>query len=185
MIRLNPKIITAALNQGLNLIWTLLAFTPIILIWYLNFSLNNLLFSILLSLLIVRLIKQGATTTLQISHKRKFYEKLGVKEFQKFTQDSYYIKRLIEKTGGQKLYFRRNLYLNQLKKIQMYEQYHLVCLLFFSFSAFIGFYNHDFIYTILAVSVNIVYNIIPLLIQQYNRIRLSECTQISKMINHI
>jgi hypothetical protein len=72
-----------------------------------------------------------------------------------------------------------------LKKIQMYEQYHVACLLFFSFSAFIGIYNHDFIYTVLAVSANIVYNVIPLLIQQYNRIRLSECAEISKMINHI
>lgn len=150
MIQLDPKIITGALNQGLNLIWTLLAFTPNILIWHLSFSLNNLLISILLSLLIGGLIKQGGTR-LQISHKRKFYEKLGVREFQKFTQDSYHIKRLIEKTGGQKLYFRRNLYLNQMKKIQMYEQYHLVCLVFFSFSAFIGIYNHLFIHTILMV----------------------------------
>ena len=185
MIRLNPKIITAALNQGLNLIWTLLAFIPVILIWHLNFSLNNLLTSILLSLLIVWLTQQSAAKTLQISHKRKFYEKLGVKEFQKFTQDSYYIKRLTEKTGGQKLYFRRNLYFYQMKKIQMYEQYHLACLLFFSFSAFIGIYNHDYIYSILVVLANIVYNIIPLLIQQYNRIRLSGCAEISRMINRI
>ncbi|MHA7129284.1 glycosyl-4,4'-diaponeurosporenoate acyltransferase CrtO family protein [Algoriphagus namhaensis] len=171
MIQFNPKIISVALNQALNLFWTLLAFAPIVLIWYLNFNLFNLLMLILLSILFAIFFRKYSIQ-LQLSNNRKFYERLGVKRFQKFTQDSHYINRLIERAGGEKPYFRKNLNLHQTKKIEMYEAYHAACLLFFFISTFIGFYNYHFSLAILAKLANIIYNVIPLFIQQYNRIRL-------------
>lgn len=169
---MKPAIITILLNQTLNLIWTFLAFIPVFMLWYANFNAITLLTSILLSLILTVII-QKAGIHLPLSNKRQFYEKLGVKQFQKFTQDSYYISKLAKKTGGKKSFFRRNNYSTQIKKIRMYEQYHLLCFLFFSFSSLIGIYSHYIIYAMLVTLANIIYNIIPLLIQQYNRIRLA------------
>lgn len=169
---MKSAIITTLLNQTLNFIWTFLAFIPVFMLWYTNFNAITLLTSILLSLILTVIILK-AGIRLQLSNNRQFYEKLGVKHFQKFTQDSYYISRLIKKTGGKQSIFRRNNYSTQIKKIRMYEQYHLICFLFFSFSSLIGIYSHYITYATLVTLANIVYNIIPLLIQQYNRIRLA------------
>jgi hypothetical protein len=61
---------------------------------------------------------------------------------------------------------------NYKSKIAMYERYHFICLVFFLASFVYAIHQQAFLISLLILMSNILYNIIPILIQQYNKLRL-------------
>jgi hypothetical protein len=63
---------------------------------------------------------------------------------------------------------------NHKTQIAIYERFHLICLDFFFVSFVYAIFQDAFFLSFLILLSNIVYNIIPILIQQYNKLRLGD-----------
>jgi hypothetical protein len=159
-------------NSIINLFWTILAFLPIVMFWIKYPDTTTLWVSIALSLPLIA-VSESASRKLQLSDKRKFYERLGVKFAQSLSQNGKLVNALIKRTGHADHYVVRTR--NDLRRYRThilgYQRFHLACLIFF----FIGMIRalilgaSDFFIGILIM--NVVYNVYPLLIQQFNTLR--------------
>jgi hypothetical protein len=168
-----PKPLEALLiNQAINLIWTALFFTPTILFWILYYD-AAILFCLLAISLFPLLLNEALLRFFQLSSSKKFYEQIGIRKFQAVTQDGRIVKNLINKRHVDYSIIgnRRDIELYK-KQINIYEKYHLICMLFFSGSAIYGLINSEYYLSALILVSNIFYNVVPLLIQQYNKIRI-------------
>jgi hypothetical protein len=158
------------LNQLINLFWTVLCFTPVLLFWIEKGV--HLRFYIYLAVsLIMVLLPENTLDFFLISSNRKFYERLGVKQIRKFVQNGDLVKSMTHKQRHNiiKGAFQARKYL---KTIAMYERYHWACFTFFlltTVSCFLdGYLKLGFAITV----SNVIYNIGSILLQQYNKIRI-------------
>jgi hypothetical protein len=97
---------------------------------------------------------------------------MGVKIIRRFVQDgdwrfnrhaSINASR-IKGSGGLQAY---------LTTIAMYERYHWGCFLFFTETSLYGKSDDGILWLIATFAANVIYNVCPLLLQQYNRIRIT------------
>ena len=110
---------------------------------------------------------------LQISSNPKFYEDIGVRFIRKFVQDGDLVKRFIKKGKPQySIIKNKTNALSYGSTIVMYERYHFLCFVFFLLTAFYAVYTGKYSLGLIIIMANIVYNICPILLQQYNRARL-------------
>lgn len=61
-----------------------------------------------------------------------------------------------------------------LKTIAMYERYHWICLIFFLVTSIYGFFNGHLLFGFSISIANLLYNLIPIFLQQYNKIRIKK-----------
>jgi hypothetical protein len=54
----------------------------------------------------------------------------------------------------------------------MFERYHFCCLIFFQTSSVYACYFEEYLLAFLIFLCNILYNVFPILLQQYNRMRI-------------
>jgi len=159
-------------NQIVNLFWTAICFIPILRLWYLYYHPTILFVSLAVSFL-PALIPAEYFSMLQISRNRRFYESLSIKSLQSFTQDGRLVSALAKKKNHDyRLIKKRVIHKNYKSQIAIYERYHMLCLAFFLVSLVYAIYQEAFLISILILISNIIYNIIPILIQQYNKLRL-------------
>src|SRR5699024_9461556 len=98
----------------------------------------------------------------------------GIKKIQSITQNGRFVKYFIDKLdSGYEVIRNRSDIKSYKKRIKMYEKYHLVCLLFFIGCTIYGLSRSEYYLTGWIFISNIFYNVIPILIQQYNKIRIS------------
>lgn len=114
---------------------------------------------------------------LQLSNNPNFYARTGVKFVRKFVQNGDYINRFIRKrnpTHGA-IKNKENA-VAYLKTTAVAEVYHLFCLVFFTLTiSYTLMLGHYLIAAITALT-NVLYNIYPILLQQYNRARIAKIT---------
>jgi len=159
-------------NQIINLFWTTVCFLPIVRLWYLYFHPTILIVSLAVSFLPV-LIPTKYFGMLQISRNRKFYESLSIKALQSLTQDGKLVSTLADKENQHyRIIKTRVVHKSYKSQIALYERYHIICLAFFSISFVYAIKQQAFLISFLILFSNIIYNIIPILIQQYNKLRL-------------
>jgi hypothetical protein len=151
-------------NQLLNLTWTIIGFLPICLFWF-SEGPNFVLYLFFLLSLVAGLMPPKTYAKLQLSKDLRVYRKLGVKRFQKFTQSGNFGSR-----GDKRLS-------NYLRKLSMYERFHYSCMVFFISSAFLALFHAHVLLALGILICNIIYNVCPILLQQYNRIRILKITQ--------
>lgn len=158
------------INQLINLFWTVLFFAPVMWFWIGHFQ-HRPFFIILTISFIPLFLPKPFLANLQISHRRRFYKKAGIRALQRITQDGSLAKKLQRATGGPvKRLGRKNLKTLE-SKIEVYERYHYLCFLLFLFSALYAFYLGETTAGLLMLLANAAYNILPVMIQQYNNIR--------------
>lgn len=155
-------------NLIINLFWTTVCYVPVVSLWYLHYHPTILFASLVVSLLPV-LVPAKYFSLLQISRRRSFYESLSIKSLQSLTQDG----RLVSTLAKRKNQHTRAAHNNYKSKIAMYEKYHMICLVFFLVSFAYAIHQQAFLLSLLIFITNIIYNVIPILIQQYNKLRLS------------
>lgn len=167
------------INQLINFFWTIISFIPVIYFWI---GMNTtwlyvfVLFSLGLVLMPVRFI-----SLFQLSNSNKFYERLGVRFIQRFVQNGTYINQSIRKNNsGYKLIKDRAQAQRYLNTIQMYERYHLICFLFFGLTLIYAVIKQQYLVGALIFLANVIYNICPLLLQQYNRLRVMKLNLLKK-----
>ncbi|MBD1383810.1 hypothetical protein IDJ75_00850 [Mucilaginibacter rigui] len=156
------------MNQAINFFWTILCFIPVIGFWMAANSTQLLYVLILLSFLSLLI----PAKVLQLSHSPKFYEALGVKFIRKLVQNGEYATRFIRKNNPQyKLIKDKANAAAYMRTIVMYERYHLLCFTFFLLSAIYAIITMHYAFFVIIMLANIIYNISPILLQQYNRAR--------------
>lgn len=156
------------LNQLINLIWTALAYFVLMYYWYKQWDLSwfsaCILLSIFLSFFPVRFYRLSKSTG--------FYIMIGIRVIRKFVQDGDFINRYQQGTGHRSK-LNKNDYHKYLNNALMYERYHLLCLWFFTFSNLLAWFNGFYFSACLMLLSNTIYNFYPIMLQQYNRIRIN------------
>src|SRR5688572_29658343 len=149
-------------NLIINLFWTTVCYIPVVCIWYLYYQPTTLYVSVAVSLSAV-FIPAKYFNLLQVSRSRRFYESLSIRSLQSLTQDG----RMVSTLAKMKNQHTRAAHKNYKSKIAMYESFHMSCLVFFSISFVYAIYQQAFLISLLIFISNIIYNFIPILIQQY------------------
>lgn len=159
-------------NSIINLFWTTIAFLPIIAFWIEYPARTSLWLSIIVSLPLLG-VPESVCRKLRLSYRRKLYEKLGVRLAQSMSQNGRFVNALIRRTGHAEHYVVRTR--NDLRRYRTqilgYQRFHLACLLFFLLSMVRAMILGAFDFFTGILIMNVVYNVYPLLIQQYNTLR--------------
>ncbi|MEO3403603.1 hypothetical protein AAFN85_06850 [Mucilaginibacter sp. CAU 1740] len=114
----------------------------------------------------------------QLSRSTAFYERLGVRFIRKFVQHGDIANSISRKNKpGYQVIAQKNDPAAYLKTTNMYERFHMMCLLFFLFTTAAAFVDRKFIMAAAITISNVIYNFYPVLLQQYNRIRIMRLTK--------
>ena len=159
-----------ALNQLINFFWTILCFTPIVVFWWENYS--SLLYIAVAISLAVLILPPSVLRYFQFSRNPQFYRRFGISFFKKFVQNGTYVNRAIDKKSpGYKVVATRADAARYIQTINMYERFHLVCLLFFAINCVYAICAGQNVIAAFILTANLIYNIVPIMLQQYNRLR--------------
>jgi hypothetical protein len=146
-------------NQVINFSWTILAFFPVCFYWW-NQGVDWAFYAFLAVSLIAGCLPQKIYNQLSMGTDPAAYINLGVRTIRKFVQDGGFKRNKLQ---GMRSY---------LNTIAMYERYHFICLVFFKCSSVYACLHEHIILGLLIFLVNVVYNVCPILLQQYNRLRI-------------
>lgn len=164
------------LNQLINLLWTAASFSVVGFYWgqYLAEKGDPLIPEVIIAFsLVCSILPRRWLSVLTLSDNLRTYERMGVKFTLWFVQNGTLVKRIQQKFGK----YRRVITssknaLAYIGTINMQERYHYSCFVFFILSAMsaavIGKIELAFLITI----CNVAYNVYPILLQQYNRLRI-------------
>ena len=164
------------LNQVINLFWTIVSFAVFGVYWGRYFAEQRspwvLALFIVLSILIWA-IPAKWFSALTISKSKRTYERMGVKFLLLFVQNGTLVNRLQRKYSKKSgLIHNRSQAQSYLKTIAMQERYHYCCLVLFLLTTLSAFSTGKPCIALLITLCNILYNIYPILLQQYNRQRI-------------
>ncbi|HNP94232.1 MAG TPA: hypothetical protein PKJ63_01340 [Cyclobacteriaceae bacterium] len=159
------------LNQLVNIFWTVLAFAPVMAFW-LAIGMNIYFYLLIIPSICLLFLPNHVYKRFQLSDRPEYYQRLGLKFFRRYTQDGDIIKQILRSDNSYKVRRTKKEFVNYLKTIQVYERYHMVCFAFFLFTGCYAIVLANFAIFILITMANILYNVIPLLLQQYNRLRI-------------
>lgn len=173
MMKSRRNLTSIAINQGINLIYTIIFCYPIVLFWFRFYQPQSLLVVLGISMIIF-LIPTKLFIYIQLSKSRTFYESLAIDRFQYLTQQGKFAKRIINYFLIKETFrFHKKSITNFKNQIMIFESYHFACLIFFLGSSICAFSMKEYIFTVVIFIANVLYNIIPILIQQYNKTRIS------------
>jgi hypothetical protein len=157
------------MNQAVNFFWTILCFIPVIGFWLYADMFSCYVF---IGISVVSLFLPAKL--LQLSNQSKFYEKLGIKLIRKFVQNGDYINTFLKKRDPQHKTIQGKAgaksYINT---VIVYERYHFVCFIFFLLTDFYAVKTAHYTLAFAILLANIIYNVCPILLQQYNRTRVT------------
>lgn len=162
-----------AINQGINLIFTGLFCFPLVLFWF-KFYLLQILLIVLAISMIPFFIPPKIYKHTQLSKSRSFYESLGIDKFQHLTQQGKFAKQLIRGISGmESFHFNKKSLKNFKNQMRAFESYHFACWIFFFATCMYALKMAEYMFAFVIFIANIFYNIIPVLIQQFNKTRIS------------
>jgi Glycosyl-4,4'-diaponeurosporenoate acyltransferase len=166
--------IAATYNMIPNLIWTALFFSPVAVFCYYHVSHKSIYILLAISLIPI-FFPNSFFDSMQLSRKRTFYKRIGVKYINKFTQNGAVLKKYLRKKypdlkpeSTNKLLFRK-----QLGQTYFFEKFHFSMFVFFTAIAVYALIKAYFVWALVIFFCNLFYNIYPNLLQQYIRLRLS------------
>jgi hypothetical protein len=176
MTRIKPDYKTQVCNQLINLSWTVISFLPVLWYWLGRYPDISLYGTIAVSVL-CGLLPSSFFNSLQLSNNPEFYKKYGVKKIKKFVQNGDFINMLFRKKSPHyKVIQDVRKMQNYLNTIAMYERYHFTCFTFFLMTTMLSFFQQYFMIPLLTTFCNVVYNVCPIFLQQYNRLRIQNVT---------
>lgn len=157
--------------------WTMVCFAPVGFYWALYFAEKRpawLLFTSIGISLLISMLPARWLSALTISKDRKFYERIGVTFIRWFVQNG----KLVNWVKGKYLLnsgliHNRKEALNYLGTIAMQERFHYSCFLLFLLSTIDALCIGKTGMALLILLCNILYNVYPILLQQYNKLRIN------------
>jgi hypothetical protein len=163
------------MNQFINFFWTALGFAALFAYWF-SVGLSAWLYLFVGLSIIPAFLSRSFFYRAQLSNNTKFYERLGVRFIRKFVQHGDFANRLARKSHPAHPGIRRIVNAEgYLSTIMMYERYHFICLIFFLLTSIMAMAEGRYLIALLILISNVVYNCYPILLQQFNRIRVLRC----------
>lgn len=158
------------LNQTLNGFWTLFAFAPVLWFWV-TAGPDHWLYIFLGTALLFSLLPRKLLHQFRIGNRRAIYEKMGVRFMRRFIQDGDWVRSLSDISMPWRIGNAEHAY-KYLTTVDMYERFHWMCLVFFTESAVYAFMRGYVLIGVWMMATNIIYNVMSIMLQQYNRLRL-------------
>lgn len=159
------------MNQFINLFWTALGFAAVFAYWF-SEGLSAWFYLFIGLSTIPAFLSRNFFDRIQLSRNAKFYERLGVRFIRKFVQHGDFATRLARKSHPAHPIIRQIVNPEgYLSTIAMYERFHFVCFAFFLLTSIVAMVQGRYLAALTIVMSNGVYNVCPILLQQFNRIR--------------
>jgi cell division protein FtsW (lipid II flippase) len=160
----------AVYNQLINFGWTILAFAPIGYFCYLTMPLNWLYAFLAVSSLAF-FLPASFFGAIQLGNTTAIYHKLGLRAIRKYTQDGTLVNRLIRQKDAAYNPVQTSSVQSHLKKAAANERFHGAVFIFFLLTTIYALAGCHWGWAAVFTISNLVYNVYPILLQQYNRIR--------------
>lgn len=159
-------------NQIFNVSWSVLNFSALGYFCYTKMDLNWVYVFTALSLA-AGFLPRSFFDAIQLSRRTAFYKKIGIRVARKFTQDGDFVNRSMRKKFPQyRIFDDRSSIQQHLNKAYAIEKVHFSMLLFFLLSSIYALVKGYVWWAVIITINNLVFNLYPNLLQQYNRLRL-------------
>jgi len=161
------------MNQAVNFFWSILCFFPVVWFWL---DADILMCYIFIGISVLSLLIPARI--LQISYQPKFYQTLFIKQIRKFVQNGDLVNGLIRRSKPTHRTIKAKADASRyLSTVVMYERFHFLCLIFFLLTTIYALTQAKFWLSFAVIIANVIYNICPILLQQYNRARVLKLTK--------
>ena len=174
--------ISAAYNMIPNLIWTALFLIPITIFCYQFISLKTTYLLLGLSLIPI-LFPNSFFDRIQLSKNAHFYKQIGVKYINSFAQNGDFLTGFMKKKYPNfKVVSNSQSSIRKLyNQTYFFEKFHFSLFLFFTIVTIIAVIQGHFMWTLILIISNLLYNIYPNFLQQYIRVRLKSAVSNKKL----
>jgi hypothetical protein len=160
-------------NQLINFFWSVLAFVPVVYFCYLYLPLRLLYIFLGISCLVI-FLPTALLNKIQLSQSTNIYKKIGIRFIKKYTQDGDWVNRFIKNQHPEYKYVENKQAIRKLiGKSYMQEKFHYMVLVFFICIMIYAFACGLIGWAVFISIANIIYNLYPIFLQQYNRIRIN------------
>lgn len=170
---------TLALYNGIaNLSWSVIGLTPVFIYCYQQLPVEKLIYFIAPAVVPV-FLPRSLLQKLQVSMTRHWYERLHIHRINGLTQNGSLIKRrLAQQFGTQPGRIRNQRSINRLiNQTYMFERFHWMLFVIFTLLMADALLRGQFIWGLVLLISNLVYNVCPNLLQQYLRLRLRSLSE--------
>ena len=170
---LSPRVLSSLYNAVANVFWSLLAFAPVS-IFCSRFMEQAWLWAFVVASLMALMVPASKLRYLELSSTATAYRKLGVHRVNSLVQHGTLINHLLRRRYPEyrsMLSRSRTTYLLQSTYVQ--ERFHWAVLLFFLLSSLYGITQGYPGWALLITITNVFYNLYPIWLQQYIRVRLN------------
>ena len=159
-------------NMIPNLLWSLINLLPIGWFCY-SFLPHKLLYVFLGISFTAYLLPKSFYNTIQVKN-LSVLKKTGVTLAQRYAQNGTIINRIIrKKIPGYKTVYDKRTMEAQYKKTYEFEKFHFLALLFFLLTTVFAFITSYYLWSLMLIVTNIIYNVYPILLQHYTRLRIT------------
>jgi hypothetical protein len=168
-----PPALLALLNAVPNVFWSVLAFVPVGIFCYQHVA-RLWLYVFVATSLLVYVFPVSLFHHLQLSSKPAFYRRLGVPLVNRVTQNGQIVNGLLRRRyPGYRALPSRAAMVGVLRTTYVQEQFHWAAFLFFLVSALYAALHAHPGWSLLIILINVLYNLYPIWLQQYIRVRLN------------
>lgn len=156
-----------------SLFWSIINLTPVAVFCYNLMELRLFLIFSSISFLTV-FIPNSFLGIISIGKTTAVYKKIGVNFIGKFTQNGSVINKLIRKKHPdyRVLSPGRQSFTRVIRQTYFFEKFHLLLFVFFTLAAVHALLEDYIMWVIILFVTNLVYNVYPVLLQQYIRLKL-------------
>lgn len=168
------KKIIAVYNMVPNMVWSVICLVPVSFFCYHFMKLKWFYIFILISAFTI-LLPKSFFKLLQLGKTRSVYKKAGVSFINKFTQNGDIINRVIrKKIPGYQIASKKHLSGKKLlQQTYMFEKFHFLMGIFFVLTTGYALFEHFYLWAFIITITNLIYNVYPIFLQQYIRLRIS------------
>lgn len=160
-------------NMTVNVVWSMICLLPVSIFCYKLMD-RTWFYTFLGISILGYFLPKSFFRKIHVGKTAEFYQRAGIVFFKKFTQNGDFVNKLIRKKyPDYKVITTNKMSIKRfLGQSYMFEQFHFVVFLFFVFAMIYALIHECFWWAIIITITNIIYNIYPILLQQYLRMRL-------------
>lgn len=172
-LHLSPRVLSSLYNAATNVLWSLLAFAPVSIFCY-RFMEPAWLWAFVVASVMALMVPVSMLRHLELSSTVTTYRKLGVHWVNHFVQHGTLINRLLKRRYPEYRPKRsRTWTVHLVQSTYVQERFHWAALLFFLLISMYGIAHGFPGWALLITILNVVYNLYPIWLQQYIRVRLN------------
>jgi hypothetical protein len=169
--------LAAQYNLAINLFWTLLNLAPAAYYFYLYLPIAWLWIIAPVSLL-PYFLPAALLDGLSASTSRRWYQRVGVHIVLEYVQQGRRINRMIQRRyPNYRIVYDKTTIRRKINETYMFERFHLGLLMVFFIMTGHALAKECWQWAIVLLLSNLIYNIYPILLQQYIRLRLKRLLQ--------